>query len=217
MKTDDLIDRLARDATVVTPLPAPAVHTGLWLVWALLLFVIATVAIGPALSAGSATINRFYMLQQGAALATGIAAARAAFGSVIPGAPIRVWALPVLTAAVWIAALLWEAGTGVRTAAVIRVTSQTDWPCVASMLLGGVVLGGPLMWMLRVGAPLTPRATTFLAGLAALSLANIEACLTRSHDLAIMVLLWHGTTIGAAAVGCALVGRRWLRWPALSA
>ena len=37
MKTDDLIDRLARDATVVTPLPAPAVRTGLWLVWALLL------------------------------------------------------------------------------------------------------------------------------------------------------------------------------------
>ena len=35
MKTDELIDRLGRDATVARPLPAPGIRTAVWMVWAL--------------------------------------------------------------------------------------------------------------------------------------------------------------------------------------
>ena len=215
MRTDDLIGRLARAATPVRPLPPPAVRTSMWLVWAVLYLVIVALAMDAAISSGGTTMTRLYVLQQGAALVTGIVAARAAFVSVVPGASRRVWVLPIVSAAVWIVAVLWNVGADLRTTGVIGVTSQTDWPCVASMLMGGVVLGGPLVWMLRGGAPLTPGTTAFLAGLAALILANIEACLTRSHAFAMTVLLWHGTTIGAAAVGVGQLGRHWLRWPAL--
>jgi hypothetical protein len=71
--------------------------------------------------------------------------------------------------------------------------------------------------MLRRGAPLTPGLTAFLAALGALSVANIEACLTRPHAFALTVLLWHGGTLAAVAALCALTGRRWLRWPDMRA
>ncbi len=96
------------------------------------------------------------------------------------------------------------------------MTSQTDWPCVGSIAIGGAMLWGPMLVMLRRGAPLTPGTTAFLGGLAALSLANIEACLTRSHAFAMTVLVWHGVTIALTAALFAWLGRRWLRWPTWS-
>jgi hypothetical protein len=48
-----------------------------------------------------------------------------------------------------------------------------------------------------------------------LSVANIEACLTRAHLSALTVLLWHGSTIAAIAALCALMGHRWFRWPGM--
>jgi hypothetical protein len=71
--------------------------------------------------------------------------------------------------------------------------------------------------MLRRGAPLTPRSTAFLAGMAALSLANIEACLTRPHAFASTVLVWHGVTAVVFAGVFASLGRRWLRWSHIDA
>jgi len=154
-----------------------------------------------------------YLVQQSAALVTGIMAARAAFASVIPGLNNRVWVLPAIGATVWTVSQLWAGVRDLQVSGTLGVTSQSDWPCVASMTVGGLVVGFPLVWMLRRGAPLTPHLTAFLAGLAALSVANIEACLTRPHAFALTVLLWHGGTVGAIAALCALMGHRWLRWP----
>jgi hypothetical protein len=95
----------------------------------------------------------------------------------------------------------------------LGVASQNDWTCVVSIAVGGLVVGAPLVWMLRRGAPLTPGLTAFLAALAALSLANVEACLTRPHAFAATVLVWHGGTVAAFAALCFLTGTRWLRWP----
>ena len=101
------------------------------------------------------------------------------------------------------------------TSGTLGASRETDWPCVASMAIGAFVLGGPLVWMLRRGAPLTPRTTALLAGSAALSFANIEACVTRPHAFAMTVLLWHGGTITLVVALFAGMGRRWLRWPVM--
>ena len=143
-------------------------------------------------------------------------AARAAFASVVPGSNNRVWAMPAMGAGVWGLSLLWAGVLDLQASGTFGVASQSDWPCVASITLGGLVVGAPLVWMLRRGAPLTPRVTAFLGALAALSFANIEACLTRPHAFALTVLLWHGSTVAAVAALCALTGRRWLRWPHLT-
>jgi hypothetical protein len=216
MKTDDLIDRLGRNPTVARPLPTPGMRTAAWMVWAVSYLVVVAVMMFAVMSSAGVTPTPLYLVQQGAALVTGIMAARAAFVSVIPGANNRVWVLPAIGAAAWGLSLLWAGVLDLRTAGTLGVTSQSDWPCVASMTLGGLLVGAPLAWMLRSGAPLTPGLTAFLAALAALSFANIEACLTRPHAFALTILLWHGGTVAAVAALCALTGRRWLRWPNLA-
>ena len=217
MKTDELIDRLGRDVTVAQPLPAPGIRTAMWTVWAVSLLLVAAVMMFAVMSSAAVTLTPLYLVQQSVALVTGIMAARAALASVIPGSNKRVWVLPAIGAAVWGGSLLWAGMLDLQASGTMGVTSQRDWPCVVSMTVGGLVVGSPLIWMLRRGAPLTPGLTAFLAALAALSFANIEACLTRPHAFALTVLLWHGGTIAAVAALCALTGRRWLRWPALRA
>jgi hypothetical protein len=213
MKTDELIDRLGRDVTVARPLPAPGIRTAVWMVWAVSYLVVVAVMMFAVMSSAGVTPTPLYLVQQGAALVTGIMAARAAFASVIPGSNNRVWVLPAIGAAVWGVSLLWAGVRDLQASGTLGVTSQSDWPCVVSMTLGGLVVGSPLVWMLRRGAPLTPRLTAVLAALAALSFANMEACLTRPHAFALTVLLWHGSTVAAVAALCALMGHRWLRWP----
>jgi len=213
MNTDDLIDRLSRHVTVAEPLPAPGMRTAMWMVWALGYLVVVAMMMFTVMSSGGIVLTPLFLLQQSAASFTGIMAARAALASVIPGANNRVWTMPAVGAAVWSLSLVSAGVLDLQAVGTLGVTSQSDWPCVASMTLGGFVVGAPLVWMLRRGAPLTPGLTAFLAALAALSVANIEACLTRPHAFALTVLLWHGGTVAAVAALCALTGRRWLRWP----
>jgi hypothetical protein len=168
------------------------------------------------MSSAAVTLTPLYLVQQSVALVTGIMAARAALASVIPGSNKRVWVLPAIGAAVWGVSLLWAGVLDLQASGTLGVTSQSDWPCVVSMAVGGLVVGSPLIWMLQRGAPLTPGLTAFLAALAALSFANIEACLTRPHAFALTVFLWHGGMVTAVAAICALTGHRWLRWPDLT-
>ena len=213
MKTDELIDRLGRDVTVTRPLQTPGMRTAVWMVWALSYLILVAVMMFAVMSSAGVTPTPLYLVQQSAALVTGIMAARAALASVIPGANDRVWVVPAIGVATWVAALLWAGVLDLQTSGTLGVTSQSDWPCVASMTVGGLLVGAPLAWMLRRGAPLTPNLTVGLAALAALSFANIEACLTRPHAFALTVLLWHGGTVAAIVTLCALMGHRWLRWP----
>ena len=216
MKTDELIDRLGRDVTVTRPLPTPGMRTAMWMVWALSYLILVAVMMFAVMSSAGVSPTPLYLVQQSAALVTGIMAARAALASVIPGANDRVWVVPAIGVATWAAALLWAGVLDLQASGTLGVTSQSDWPCVASMTVGGLLVGAPLAWMLRRGAPLTPNLTVGLAALAALSVANIEACLTRPHAFALTVLLWHGGTVAAIAALCALTGNRWLRWPEMT-
>jgi len=186
------------------------------MVWAAGYLVVVAVLMFTVMSSAGVTPTPLYLVQQSAAILTGIMAARAALLSVIPGSNNRVWVLPAIGATVWTVSLLWAGVRDLQTSGTVGVTSQSDWPYVASMSIGGLVVGSPLVWMLRRGAPLTPGLTAFLAALAALSVANIEACLTRPHAFAATVLLWHGGTVAAIAALCALMGHRWLRWPEMT-
>src|SRR5216117_3069106 len=156
MKTDELIDRLGRDMTVARPLPAPGMRTAVWVVWAVSYLVLVAMMMFAVMSSSGVTPTPPYLVQQGAALVTGIMAARAAFASVIPGANNRVWMMPAIGAGGWSLSLLWAGVLNLQAVGTLSVTSQSDWPCVASMTVGGLVVGAPLVWMLHRGAPLTP-------------------------------------------------------------
>ncbi len=70
--------------------------------------------------------------------------------------------------------------------------------------------------MLRRGVPTTPRLTVLLGGGAALGMANVAACLTRSRAFSSVVLLWHGGTMALMLVLPVAAADRIMRCPTLS-
>jgi hypothetical protein len=111
----------------------------------------------------------------------------------------------VMAALVWGCVLDIQQGT-------LGLGRETDWPCVVSISLGGALLWALGIAMLRRGAPMTPRVSSLLAGVAAFSIANIEACLSRSHTFAVTILVWHGMTTALLVMGLAQAGRGLLIW-----
>jgi hypothetical protein len=142
----------------------------------------------------------------------GISAAVAAFASVVPGRGGRARAIPLVSAVALMAALAWGSVNDIRALSTLGVGRETDWPCVLSITFGGAALWGVALVMLKQGAPLTPATTSLLAAAAALSVANIEVCITRGHGFTITVVLWHGVTTAVMLAFLTRVGFRALRW-----
>jgi hypothetical protein len=216
MKTDELIERLAREAQPVTRLPRPGVRTAVWLLGGAAYLAVVVLLVLTGRSRGPVATDGLYLVQVGASVATGIAAAVAAFASVVPGAGRRARSLVVACGLVAMGTLAWGCLLDLRASGTFGAASQTDWPCVVSMTLGGGALWALMAVMLKKGAPLAPRTTALFAGVAALSLANVEACVTRPHPFASIVLLWHGTTILLLVAIFTGIGDRVLHWPTRS-
>jgi hypothetical protein len=213
MKTEDLIQRLGDDLTRVTPLAPPWRRAAAWLGCAtayLCGVVLFAWARGQSLDGAGADI-----VQQGALIATAVAASVAAFASVVPAADRRLLGIPLIPGLVVVAALLWGSTVDVQLRGTLGIGRETDWPCVASITVGGALLWALGVAMLRRGAPLTPRVSSLLAGVAAFSVANLEACLSRPHTFAVTVLMWHGMTTALLVAALAHIGRGLLTWKTL--
>jgi hypothetical protein len=213
MKTDDLIQRLGNDLVPVRPLAPPWKRAAAWLGYAgLYLMAVVVVAWIRRHRLLGITGDGWYLVEQLAVIATAVAAACAAFDSVIPGADRRALAAPLVPATVALATLVWGSMADLHTQGTIGFGRETDWPCVVSISVGGVALWAVGVTMLRRGAPLAPRLSSMLAGVAALSIANIEACLTRAHAFSFTVLLWHGLTMALLLAAVMQAGPGLLAW-----
>ena len=206
MNTEQLIERLAHDAGPVRPLQPPWFRTAVWLLGAGLYLGILTALITSSADL-AANATRTFLVQQLAAIATGVAAAAAAFASVVPGSSRRVLFLPLVAAMLWLGTIMagslqeWVAG------APVGLVAPREWLCVVMITFGGAVPAVAITFMLRRGAPLTPRTTTALGVLAAAGLANVGACLSYPHPSDLTVLVWHGGTMLALVAGAAWAGR----------
>ena len=208
MNTEDLIQRLGDRLEPVRPLAPPWRRAAAWLACAaayLCGVVLLAWARGRSLAGAD-------LVQQGALIATAISASVAAFASVVPASDKRVLGIPLVPAMVVMATLVWGCIVDVRMHGTFGVGREVDWPCVVSISVGGAVLWALGVAMLRRGAPLTPRVSSLLAGVAALAVANLEACLSRPHVFTITVLLWHGMTTALLVTVLAHVGRGLLTW-----
>jgi len=209
MNTEDLIHRLGDGLTPVRPLASPWRRAALWLACAVayLFAVVATAwARGRPLDGVGADV-----VQQTALMATAATAAVAAFVSVVPAGDRRVLGVLPIPGLLVMAALVWGCVADARHGT-LGLGRETDWPCVISISIGGALLWALAIVMLRRGAPLTPRLSSMLAGVAALSVANLEACLSRSHTFAVTVLLWHGIATAVLVTLLAQAGRNVLTW-----
>ena len=213
MKTEDLIQRLAAELRPVQPLAPPWQRAAIWLACAAgYVFVILLVSWFRRGALSGVSADAAYVGQQLALIAIAVLAANSAFASVVPGAPRgRRWT-PLLPAGILVATLAWGILRDLDQGGVLGLGRETDWPCVASIALGGAILWTTAASMLRRGAPLSPLSSSLLAGLAATSLANVEACTTRSHAFGVTVLLWHGVTSTLVMLVLIFVGHAVVGW-----
>lgn len=217
MKTDALIDALARDAGPVRVLPSALRRVWGWLAIALSFAAAMVWAIGPRPDLAERLTEARFLFEQGAALATAIAAALAALAMTMPDAA-RFWRwLPAIPGAAWLGTL----GLGcLRDWAQmgpegLRLTP--DPQCFGYIALIGSLPLLALILMLRKGAPLRPSWTLALAALAAAAIGNFALRLFHTQDAALMVLVWQVGAVTLIAGIAGLCGRAVLRWPGVPA
>jgi hypothetical protein len=202
----------------VRPLEPPLRRALGWLAVALGFAAAMVWAIGPRPDLAERLGEARFLFEQGAALATAVAAAVAALALTLPDAS-RLWR--------WLAGdprrgLAGHAGAG------LRARLGADGPRRAAADAGpGMLLLHRAHWlacrllvlvlMLRRGAPLRPSWTLGLAALAAAAIGNFALRLFHMQDAAMMVLVWQVGAVALIAGIAALVGRAILRWPGLPA
>lgn len=216
MNTEHLIAALAGDAGVVRPLRRPWRRTAAWAA-AGLAYLTALILVMPV--RGDLAIrlqDPRFMVEQIAALLTGVTAAAAAFCTIVPGYRRRVIVVPLLFAAIWLGAVIVGVVQDAALSVPASVVFQADWGCVATILLGAAVPAVAMAVMIRRGAPLTPHRTAALAALAAAGLGNVGTCVFHPHDANLVILVWHCGTVLVLAAAAGLAGARLVRWPATS-
>jgi hypothetical protein len=215
METDELISVLARTSAPVQPLPNPWLRAAVWLALSLVYATLVTVMMGvrPDLLA---MIGDFrFDIEQGAALATGVAAATAAFAVTIPGYDRRVLFAPAPPLAIWLGSLGQGCLSAWMTQGAAGLQLRSDWLCLPAIVVAGAVPAIAIVLMLRRGAPLLPHTTIALAGLAAAGIGNFALRFFHAEDASIMVLVWQFGTVAILTAVSGSLGRYVLKWRTL--
>ena len=217
MRTEHLIDQLAREAGPVRPLAPPLRRVPGWMAVALGFALAMVWAIGPRPDLAERLIEARFLFEQGAALATAVAAAVAALALTMPDAS-RLWRyLPVIPGAAWLATLGIGCARDWAQMGPDGLRLTPDPECFGYIALIGSLPLLVLVLMLRRGAPLRPSWTLGLAALAAAAIGNFALRLFHMQDAALMVLVWQLGSVALIAAIAALCGRSILRWPELPA
>ena len=212
MQTDKLIQYLAENLEPVRPLSRPWNRTLTWLALSVPYVALVALVVAPRADLAERLSETRFLVEQVAALATGILAAAAALATVIPGYSRKVILLPALPLAAWVGSL----GQGIidtwLRVGTDGLSLEPAWICFPTIVLIGCVPAIALVALLRRGAPLVPCTTIALGGLAAAGLGNFGLRLLHLQDASLVVLVWQfgSVAILTGLAGCA--GRYVLNW-----
>lgn len=215
MDTEQLIAKLSADARPVDRLGKPVGRALTWLAVgvpyvALVAFVALTIS--PRVDLASKLGDFRYMLEQGAALATAVLAAVAAFSMGVPGRSRWLALLPVPGLAVWLGSLgegCWRAWVRMGPDGLVL---SPDLVCFPAIVTAGAIPGIAMVAMMRRGAPIAPHLTVALGALAAASLGNFGLRLFHPQDASLMILVWQFGTVAVLSALGGLFGQRVLSW-----
>ena len=213
MDTERLILALAESAEPVTPLRPPLLRMTAWAAIAAIYLAVLVVIMSPREDLARRMQEPRFLVEQTAALLTGLSAAAAAFATVVPGYSRRVVLLPLLPLTVWVGTVSVGALGEYAVSGAAVLTWQLDWACVRTILAGASVPGIAMGLMLQRGAPMTPRLSAAFGALAAAGLGNLGVCLFHPHSSDLILLFWHCGTILALTAVAGLAGAQLLRWP----
>ncbi len=215
MDTDTLIRELAGGAQPVRSLARPWVRAAAWLALAVPSALLVMVMMPGRGDWMSRLLMPRVIGEEAFALATGILAAIAAFASIVPGYNRKVLFLPIVPLALWLGGL----GQG-SVREWLQLTSQgfsmrPEWVCLPATIIAGGVPAIAMAVMLRRGAPLTPRLSVMLGGLAAAGLGNLGVCVTHHAYGNVLVLVWHVGIVVVLTGLAGSAGRPLLSWRAI--
>ncbi len=213
-QTDNVMGRLIDQLTPVKRLPSPSRRAAAWLALGLPYVALVVLVMSPRSNLAAQFSDTHFVVEQIAALVTGVTAAIGAFASIIPGYDRRAIFLPFLPLAVWLASL-GEGCLQILTADGFR-NFASDWFCLPAIILVGTVPAIAMAVMLRRGAPLRPTITTALGGLAAAGLGNFGLRLFHAQDSSLMIVVWQMGSVLLLTLLCGLAGRLLLRWRAVT-
>ena len=211
METSELIRHLATGAAPVHRLLPPWLRTALWLAISLP-YVTAVVVMKPAAIDFLGKIDARFAVEQTAILATALTAAIAAFASVIPGHHRKIYLLPLLPLAVWLASLGQGCASDWLRFGADGLQVRPDWECAPAAIFIGIIPAIAMVVMLRRGAPLAPRVSVALGALAVAALGNFGLRIFHIGDVSIMVLVWHFGGLALISVLAGRIGRHVLNW-----
>ena len=217
MDTNELIDRLSVEVRPVRRLRPPIMRLALWLLVAIPYAVLMVLLFREHAEPGLAEITASprYFVEQAAALLTAATAAYAAFASLVPGSDRRVLWLPLLPLAAWLASIGQGCIEDWLRLGSAALAIRADTGCLVPMLLIGIVPALTMVAMLREGAPLMPRLTVALGGLAVAGLVNFVLQLFHGGDLTIMILVWHVGFLMVATLAAGWIGPSLIGWSRL--
>jgi hypothetical protein len=213
--TETLIRQLAGRTPAVRRLARPEVRAAAWLALAVpsaLLVVVMMTAHGDWVSRLS---TPRVIGEEVFALATGVLAAIAAFASVVPGYNRKVLFLPLVPLALWLGGLGQSSVREWLQLSVHGFSMRSEWVCLPATIMAGAVPAVAMAAMLRRGAPLTPRLSTLLGGLAAAGVGNLGVCVTHHAYGNVLVLVWHAGIVVVLTMIVGGAGRRLLNWQSL--
>ena len=214
--TEQLIQRLANDAAPARPLPAPWVRTGIWL--SLLIPYIAVVLLAMIMRNGlpGFTPDARFIIEIVSGLAAGIAAALCAFRSVVPAYSRWFFVVFVVLAGAWLGSVGQNCVQEWLRNGSQALSVSHDLSCLPFITFASIYPAIALIWMLRRGAPLTPRLTAAVTGMAAAGLANFVLRIVFPEDANVGLLVWHigGVFLLAAITGA--VGHWLLNWRSIA-
>src|SRR5260370_37547238 len=210
MDTGELIRLLADGCEPVRPLPRPWTRTAEWLVVALLYVLLGVCVVPPRPDLAAKICDRRFVVEQVAALATGMAAAVAAFTTVIPGYSRKFLTLPFLSLSIWFGTL-GHAYVQDNLRDWIRPDPGTlalhpDWYCFPAIVLVSSIPAIAMTIMLRRGAPLRFHLPAALGWLAAAALGSFGARFFCPQDASSVLLVWQfGPVYVLSALACCAV------------
>lgn len=213
--TNQLIRELTGKVPPVRRQAAPLVRTIIWVAISLTYigFFVLIMPVRQDLSPDSR--GPAFVLEQAAALITGLTAAMAAFASVVPGYSRKWMALPLVPFAVWLTSLGPACIQELNQLGLQHIPlSHNPW-CAPFIVIFGALPAIVITVMLRRGAPLTPRLTAAFGGLAAAGLANVGVRMVHPEDVSIMLLVWHVGTVLALSALAGATGKYFFNWATL--
>ena len=210
MKTDELIETLARDARPVRRLPRPGRRLMIWVCQASALVAAGSVFFGIRPDFPTEVGSFLFLLQFAAAFLLCVFSAKSAIDLSVPGVgrTSSTFVLPFAALLLWLFCILFPLTSGPALGHSMAEELASGHSCAWRTFQLGIIPGAIAFWQLMRAAPLKRKWTGFFAALSVFSFAAIGVQCGCANDDPYHVLFWHFTPILVLGMLGALAGSR---------